>query len=800
MYRAKTKTKLAYSLLAILGVVFAFIIGVTYCASAFLLNVGSNGYSTSTFVAKQQYAIINDTKTSPIPFGSGAHNYEVAIQYSYSYDIDVRIKYSLSWSDGLDTHNVILNYANRDNFMVDDTYIYVRDTIDAGTGKLTIFTGVDFTDTNDLNYVGAYLTINIDEVKVYKAQDSYNSEHALVKDINLNNYPSAQAWLKYKQNDSSSSAFVISYNKLYGQYGAKHPINAGAYSKLSDNYRWLGGNQYYAGVGIYIVTGSSPIKLTAKVSARWISSGSGQSGQIYENNIKLNYADNWQIDSTQTDEIFPTYYYTMQIPAHSAVYIEIIDNLEITTRGSNFDTSVYSNSQAVIFSLYLNEDNSVFTYIENSSISFGEIETSNSSLVSSVNTAYSQEDYTIINSTDYSSLLYTYNNTASQQVYEINLSVTNNTANAMQLNSLSFTLGYYVSNGNNSPYLGDDFGSTDWYRWEDSASSSYISVRESSNNYIPAYSTTNISTYITVSANFQTDLIENNFGSYDCYVYLIPNLSISTISSNISQSDIEFGVDEDSNLGVFYLKNNTTSVLNITSVSLKLQKINYEFTALQTFPTTWANDYWQYYVYDSASGTYIRNTTSDQSAGARNFYQLTINNETISFNNATSYNGFSRSGDTFTNSSAKLKPGETILVATMPLTFTINNGYVRYAMQYLDSSTPSVNASASNNDTIDIMFEGTDNAYIINNSDSAYFVRFTGTTMQNTGILTDGSWNYFIGIVRAGQIQKIPMSSVTGTINVEYILVPETFTSSTLSSWSPSQSVLDAFDTYFLGE
>ena len=112
MKLAKTRTNLTYSLLAILGVVFAFIIGVTYCASAFTLNVGSNGYSTSTFMAKQQYTLINDSEMSPIPFGTGAHNYEVAIQYSYSYDFDVRIKYSLSWTNNLDAHNVILNYAN----------------------------------------------------------------------------------------------------------------------------------------------------------------------------------------------------------------------------------------------------------------------------------------------------------------------------------------------------------------------------------------------------------------------------------------------------------------------------------------------------------------------------------------------------------------------------------------------------------------------------------------------------------------------------------------------------------------
>ena len=803
MKLAKTRTNLTYSLLAILGVVFAFIIGVTYCASAFVLNVGSNGYSTSAFMAKQQYAVINDSETTPIPFGTGSHNYEVAIQYSYSYDIDIRIKYSLSWTDGLDTNNVILNYSNRDNFIVDDTYIFVRDTLTAGSGKLTIFTGVDFTDSTDLAYIGAYLTINIEEVKIYKAQDTYSSSHPLVNGIDMDTYPSARAWITYKQGNNSSNAYVIAYNRLYANNGAQHPINAGAYYRGNNSYRWLGGNQFYAGVGVYIVTGSSPIKLTARVSARWVSSNGVQTGQIYENNIMLNYSDGWVKDSGQSNEIFPTYYYNKVIPAHSAVYIEIVDNLEITTRGSNNDRTVYQNREAIIYTLNLNNVDNTSSTLSSSGITTFEIASSTSNLVSSVSTQYSQEDYDIINSTDYVALMYNYNQTAAQQVYEVNISVTNNTANTLRINSRSFSLGYYLSNGNNSTDVANIFDPSQtigWYRDESVANSNYVSVQASLDSYLPPYSTTNISTYFTVTAGFQTDVIANAYGNYDCYIYIIPNITVVTSSDTIAQADIEFGIEENSNTGVFYLKNNTSSLLDISSTTLQLQKINYEFTPLQSFPSTWNNDYWQYYVYDSDSGIYVRNITDDQSAGAMSFYQLTINSESVSLNSAVTYNGFSRAGNTFSNSNLKLKPGESIKVASIELSSTITNGYVRYALQYLNSALPSVNSTASANNSIDILFEGNLNAYIFNNTDTNYFVRYTGTSETNNNVVTDNGWNYYIGIVRAGQITKIPMTNVNGKIAVEYIEVPSVYTSSTLSSWTNSQTVLSAYERYFLGE
>ena len=124
--KAKTKLNRVLYLLAMLGVVFAFSIGSTYAAIAFSLNTGSNLLSTASYLAKQENVIINDTSTTPIAFGLGGRSSEVSIQYSYSYDFDIRIQYSLSWSNGKSTDNVILRFADRDSFIVDNNYIYYK--------------------------------------------------------------------------------------------------------------------------------------------------------------------------------------------------------------------------------------------------------------------------------------------------------------------------------------------------------------------------------------------------------------------------------------------------------------------------------------------------------------------------------------------------------------------------------------------------------------------------------------------------------------------------------------------------
>ena len=152
MKKAKTNRKLFTILSAILGVVFAFTMGVTYCLSDLNYIFGTHPKSTTAFMGNQQYIIVNDTLENPIHFSEGSHNFEIAIQYSIDYNFDFMLEYSLSWSgeNSVSTDNVILRFANRDSFIVDEDYIYYVGSstdsqptyVTSGSGKLPIITGI----------------------------------------------------------------------------------------------------------------------------------------------------------------------------------------------------------------------------------------------------------------------------------------------------------------------------------------------------------------------------------------------------------------------------------------------------------------------------------------------------------------------------------------------------------------------------------------------------------------------------------------------------------------------------------
>ena len=81
MFKAKTKKNLIAILSAFLGVVFAFITGVTYCVMSLNLQYGMNEKSTSAYLINQQFQIINDTIKNPIAYGEGTHNFEIAFKF-----------------------------------------------------------------------------------------------------------------------------------------------------------------------------------------------------------------------------------------------------------------------------------------------------------------------------------------------------------------------------------------------------------------------------------------------------------------------------------------------------------------------------------------------------------------------------------------------------------------------------------------------------------------------------------------------------------------------------------------------
>ena len=211
MKKAKTIKKLIPFLSAILSVVFAFVIQYTYAANLIELKYGTKPNSTEAYLANQQYVVLNNTDLSPVFYRVGSHAVNVTMQYAIGYDFDLRIKYQLVWldSDGteteLSTSNVELLFANRDNVIVDDEYIYYINYDDSsnpiglpsGSRTLSLIAGVEIVDNATENYNFCSLKIKILEEKIHKAGVDYNDEHSFYK--NVSDKESAKAWLAHKQ-------------------------------------------------------------------------------------------------------------------------------------------------------------------------------------------------------------------------------------------------------------------------------------------------------------------------------------------------------------------------------------------------------------------------------------------------------------------------------------------------------------------------------------------------------------------------------------------------------------------------
>ena len=216
MKKAKTN-KFSIFLSALLCAVFAFTVGITYAGSSMVFNYGTNPASASAYLANQQYVVVNDTLTAPVVYSVGSHATEIALEYAIDYDFDLRIKYALKWSDQtLATTNVELLFANRDNVIVDETYIYYINYknnapagISAGEGKLSLIAGVEIIETDNDNYLGKTLTVEIQEVKIAKTGGSYATSS--LKDSGQ----AGSAWYAHKTSVGETDAYVVIYNYRY---------------------------------------------------------------------------------------------------------------------------------------------------------------------------------------------------------------------------------------------------------------------------------------------------------------------------------------------------------------------------------------------------------------------------------------------------------------------------------------------------------------------------------------------------------------------------------------------------------
>ena len=783
MKTAKTNKKLISILCAIFSVVFAFIIGTTFASSSFTFDYGTNNKSTTAYMANNQHTLINDTTLYPVSFGKGSHNFEIALKYAIDYEFDFRIDYSLQWKNSagtnvnISTENVILNFANRDNLIVDESHIYyVAHTdgevsgVQAGDGKITVISGVNYIDPEDIEYYGLYLTVNA-SVTISPKTETYTSEHALVK--NISSSESAKAWLQYKNCKNGSvwqttengspvtkDAYIMLYNyRRDYNHGVPFPGARTAHNKTyeSDNQtvktaKWLGGNRAYAGTGMYIITGAQAVQLKVKVQGIWREKE--DSTGMYENSILFNYTNKWHsLGVDGTNYIHNTCAYIYTIPAYSTCYVDILDSVEVISAGA--DTSnVYDSHRAIIHQIVIND--SIITSNGNHIQSFMIKNPENLNYLNKEGSyspiTYTKDDITIVNESKYLNNLYEVSSLGgtNQLSYYTNVTLINNTSSEKQV-SISYKLTYRVSNGDTGVYdinADKTFGGGKYFTLTDSINNNFEINSAKTSVIIAPYSSVCVCDVFDVMSGFN-DVIKTACGGvYDAWVQLTPTVSNTTTISNGLELESTY---EGSNL-VVRVKNNSNNVLSgITVSNLKVQQFNINtlktanngtnitnaYTQVVSQPLDWKSSFWKYYEQILGKMVPVAKYT-EFSNGI--YYSI---KDTIDYNSV-SVTPNSLSG-------VKLNPGDSYVILTYS-----NTTYTQFVV------TGNVTATTKEQPAEPILVNnGTSQAYIENTSETkSYFVRIKGSTTSTdfNNSFGDG-YSYYIGVLRPKQILNIPLSS-----------------------------------------
>ena len=882
MKKAKTRKNIFSILSVVLGVVFALITGVTYCVTTLTLAYNTNPSSASAYLGNQQYVMINDTTNQPISYGEGVHNFEIAMQYSMSYNFDVRLKYQLQWSGGGDVGNVVLNFANRDNIICDEEYIYLANPVTAGNGKITFITGVNFVDTNNSAYYGKSLTINIEE-KIYKAQDEYDRSHILYADAKYTGSSetslAAETWLAHKPkteefektvNVNNANILMYNYRRSY-DYGIKYPGTQTAYKKVNTTVTtgdtstttttgatWLGGNKSYAGTAMYVVTGAKAVELSVQVNGVWYSGANqlNSSDAVSENAIKYNYSTNWSHYGWVDNQLWEVRTFDYIIPANSTYYIDILDSIEITSASKNPNTVEFDKYRMVTNQIIVSNgnENVTFDYKDNDSNNFILKDELSVDASSELVGNYTSKLVSVVNTSLYSNGLYDMKlnqTSAVQQTFNTSISLINNT-NKTQTVELNYSLYYYLSNGNTNFYDGDEntplanrnraeahvYGdATDDETWtnEDAFESGLAyGYAISANNRL----TSNFDSTIVIAPYSSVSLVDEYSVAADLQkvdLYTQSESGVATYSDVWTYLDVQIAKDGDqkekiistenpstANLAIetttkgstvsLSVKNNTNSTITdveISSFSIsEMTKLtDSSYRGLEYKPADWIASYWKYYKI--VDGKFVQLTTDPIGSSPFpqdiTYYEKIQSYTTESLTFTVDDTKFEQNSSTITLKSGvdlTLQPGESVVFATA--TTSQSNQVIVKGYATSDSVEKPNSMMLINN--------GTEDAYLINNTTNSYFLRFTGT-LKNADInndeiddfkvdtITSGessyNLNHYLGIVRPGQIIKVPMS-VGGSLSASDVLaIGDAYDSSVLINASWDEDFISLMDKYF---
>lgn len=784
----KNKSNLIKIICVIIGAVFAFTTSIVYGAFSWKREHNS-GYATGAFLPNQTYQIINDTLPNGILYSDGVKEYEVALQYSYDYAFNFYVEYELKWSNGLDASNVILNFSNRNAWIVDNSRIYYRDTVAAGTGKLPIIVGVDFVDNYNSNYYGAKLTIDIKKVEIAKTNESLDQ-------TGIAGAAYAQYQARKLASYSTANAYAVVYNPTNkGSYQPKAPVGKTAFeTKTSTSGSTsvtttskLFGNKNYVGLGAYVITGSSPINLVAKVIGSWVAdtgkTTDPSSANINTNTIKYNYSSGWIGESYDVGTIVQeirTFQYT--IPAHTAMYIDIIDSVEMITRGMlaaanytdfHIETDLLLNSDT-----QLNFENGLATSTITTKTLSG----------TSYSTNLPTQDYSVVNSSKYDAALYNVT-TGGAQTYKTQIKVINNTASKMSV-SASYTLKAYISNGNSTadyqpaagsttPKDGNPFEFDDeshWDRDEYSYTSSITVGAHNASQVIAPYSAMTICTSFTVPNDMVAKLVAAKaaYSGKDVWIELVPTITTATSTAADTQLVLETVVS--GTTAKLYAKNVSSNALTSLSLNLKYSRYstqaNMTSTTLSTEPANWKKEYWKYYVSDSGSYKQVNEVNNPTSNSDGSTSIKTASMPTFAAGTYYTNSGWIGANAYTTTSSAIVNPGEKVLLGSLTIT----------ASQTYDFSDYTLTGSVATASDVNLVNETTGSAFIKNNSTTkSYYIRFSGSVAFASSDVTQNnffkkneeksssSYWYLYGLIRPGQVIPINITALDSQISIEAV-------------------------------
>lgn len=876
MKKAKTKKNILTIFSAIFGVVFAFITGVTYCASSLHLNYGTSPMQTSAYMGNQQYYVINDTTKSPVVFGQGAHNFEIAVQYSFAYDFDLRVRYSMSWSNSATTENVILNFADRDNIIYDEEYIFVTRTIPAGSGKVTLITGCEFVDVEDVaTYRGARLIIDIDDsdVAIYKSQEKYSEEkNPLYKTAKLEDSSqsvASTAWLQYKKNETSTgdaSAYMMLYNyRRDYSHGIPYPSDKTAYKKPvvnndeTDNAlvknkvyasRWAGGNSYYAGTGIYVIAGSTPLKLEIQIGGIWRTSS--QTVLSTENNIQFNYTEDWKFSKystnayTQDTGLWEVRTFNYTIPARTedktAYYIDILDSIEVTSaRGSSTELSAdyrLITNQIIINPSSTNSLSYIYDQANDDLIKYSALKTNETIQVDKDD--YTSDLISVVNTTKYAKGLYDSfnNNEPEQKTFDGNITLINNTA-VTQSVTVSFVLHYHISNAQTTLYRTSDrkravdlinreelfsaqdaFGASEESEDEGEVETQSEDIEQTIDTLYYSYRSTSEALTSLNNGKTDTTAITIIIAPYSS-VNVISNYSVGVGLSNellTTFNDLRTPARDEyydawtylvPSLGV-PVEHSTDSSSDTTSVKTTLM-LETTQTDVQTIIRLKNNtnqavtgieiSNLSVMEYKKTEGKVEPNEPLDWDASFWKYRDISgnapANKEAFipsTYKLVTeSYIGTSETiyfPYDFEPEGNKIVDKKTVKSVLLPgESIDIATIATRESLA-VSATVTATNVSTPNE--IKIINDGTDNAHLINYTNNSYYIRFS-VVVTGVHVETYNNKSYYIGVLRPGQILNISMSS---NATVEAIdLQGRNYSSEIIKDWD--SAAINRFTDYF---